>query len=97
MWVTSGEGDSVLRIDPSSGEVVQTIQVGVQPVGIVEYDGLLYVANSGESSISRIDPATGNFAGDSFPVEGQPTELAVGEGGLWVIDAENGRAQQIYA
>ena len=41
--------------DLSSFEIISTIQTGIMPEGTLIYDGYLWVANSGEDSISKID------------------------------------------
>jgi DNA-binding beta-propeller fold protein YncE len=94
-WVTSGSGDAVVRIDAATGEVTGSVQVGVVPVGIVEHDGLLWVANSGDGTVARIDPSSGNFVGDSLRVGNAPMELGSGDAGLWVVDYEADRAYRI--
>ena len=48
----------VARIDPATGKVVQAISVGSGPTGIDFGAGSLWVANSLDGTISRIDPET---------------------------------------
>jgi serine/threonine-protein kinase len=50
-------GNSVSRIDPSTGKVVgDEIRVGSTPVGIASGGGSIWVANNGDDTVSRIDP-----------------------------------------
>src|SRR5438477_8076995 len=56
--------------------VTQTIAVGSQPFGVAAAGGLVYVANSGGSTISIIDSASNTVAG-TIAVGSGPGEIAV--------------------
>jgi peptide/nickel transport system substrate-binding protein len=53
----------------------------------------VWVANSGEQTISRIDPRTGRVT--TLDVHAEPTELAVGAGSLWMTSATTRTVRQI--
>lgn len=94
LWITvrdeSGEDDdAVLRIDPSTNEVVDRISVGLDPNGVSAAEGAVWVANSGDDTVSRIDPDT-NQVTDTVGVGAEPVAVAVGEGAVWVAN-RNGR------
>jgi YVTN family beta-propeller protein len=55
--------------------VTQTIPVGSQPFGVVATGSLLYVANSGGSTVSVVDSATNTVTG-SIAVGSGPGEIA---------------------
>ena len=63
--------------------VARKIHVGKGPRGIVFGEGSIWVANSGDGTVSRIDPASGNVVA-TIEVGGNPASVAVGEGGVWV-------------
>ena len=59
IWVTSSSGGgTVMRLDPESHDVIDTIEVGNGPIGIAVGGGAVWVANSLDGTVSRIDPAT---------------------------------------
>lgn len=58
IWVSQANGDSLLRIDPSSNEVVAEIPVGDGPEGVTVGGGSVWVVNQGEGTLSRIDPGS---------------------------------------
>ena len=61
------------------------ILVGKEPLDIVAgEDGFLWTANHGDSSISKIDPATG--AVTNINVGGSPTQVAVTSDAVWVLN-----------
>ena len=77
-------------VQPSLGPVTR-ISVGPKPVSVALSPGAAWVLNSGNGTISRIDPSTGR-AQASFPVlhaknAGPLTFATVGEGRLWVVHA----------
>ena len=55
--MTSSGDDFVTRIDPSTG-VRRQIDVGDEPEGVAVGAGAVWVANAGDGTVSRIDPAT---------------------------------------
>ena len=64
------------------------IPVGKEPFDIVaDDDGLLWTANIGDGTISKIDPATG--AATRINVGGSPTQLAVTSDAVWVWNYSN--------
>ncbi len=68
IWVTSSSGGgSVVRLDPQTHDVTDTIDVGDGPVGIAVGAGAVWVANSLDGTVSRIDPATGRGRGHDSP------------------------------
>ena len=89
IWVTtSGGGGTVVRLDPVSHDVVDTIEVGNAPVGIAVGAGAVWVANSLDGTVSRIDPGSAQVV-DQIEVEGRPREVTVGAGGVWVTADES--------
>lgn len=60
--------------DLSSLEVIATIQTGIMPEGTLMKDGNLWVANSGEDSISKIDVQT-NLVISTYTVGQGPQNL----------------------
>jgi YVTN family beta-propeller protein len=94
--VTIGEGsvwavyaDSTLaRIDPTEGRMVGTTFAGSTPAGVVVGSGSVWVANSGDATVSRFNPLTFEEGPLRAPsVGGRPTGIAFGEGAIWVANA----------
>ena len=57
--MTNTDDDTVSRIDPESGQVVDTIEVGDEPEGIAVGGGAVWVANAAGGTVTRIDPKGG--------------------------------------
>ncbi|MGH2750962.1 MAG: hypothetical protein ACRDK3_08840 [Actinomycetota bacterium] len=66
-----------------SGRVVARVEVGDSPLGVAIGRDSVWVANSGDGTLSRIDPDT-NEVVDSVDIGGTPVEVAVAGGSVWV-------------
>jgi DNA-binding beta-propeller fold protein YncE len=71
--------------NPESGEIRKTISVGARPIDMVwdATNGLLYVANFGDRSISAVDIDAG-IEVTRYPVPGAPLALGLVKSCLWV-------------
>jgi YVTN family beta-propeller protein len=84
----------------SLGRVVATIPVGAGPADVLVSDGAVWVANAGQGTVSRVDPAT-NTVTTTIQVGRNPVRLAAGFKSIWVanqteqtisrIDAQTGQ------
>ena len=88
--------NSVSRLDPTTNTVIATIAVGKEPGGgLAAAFGSLWVPNCGDSTMSRMNLATGaNTA--TFPMTFADSEggIAAGAGSVWVlIDAHGSLAR----
>ena len=82
-WTIYPNVDGYIKVvDLNSFQVLESIQVGVMPEDLLYSNGCLWVANSGESSISKINI-------DSNIVE---EEIYVGQGPLFLSELNN----QVY-
>jgi YVTN family beta-propeller protein len=96
-WPGAGVSDDAPRpagrISPLPGSV--SIDVGDVPAEVAVGHGAVWVANTGDSSVSRIDPAA-NEEVSEINLEGAPSDLAVGgDGEVWVALPELGVVQRI--
>ncbi len=56
-----------MRIDPRINMSVQTMHVGSRPSDIAYGEGAVWIADSGDSTVTRIDPRTGTSRSASRP------------------------------
>jgi class 3 adenylate cyclase/sugar lactone lactonase YvrE len=88
VWVTSERKDAVYAVDPASGSVRTSIDVGTQgcnaPTAIATNAEGVWVACSLSQEVIRIDPAQGTVVG-TLAVAGEPAALtAAQDGAIWV-------------
>ena len=81
-------------IDTNQGRVLASVPVGGRPAGIAYYRGAIWVVNTVNGTVSRIDPRTESVH-DSIDVGNSPSGLAAGEGALWVTNSEAGTVSEI--
>jgi peptide/nickel transport system substrate-binding protein len=87
LWVTSADEHTVSRVEPDTGAVRQTIQVGNGSSAVAADDHGVWVANSLDDTVSRIDPRT-NTVVQKIPVGGEPVAVALGPRSVWVASRE---------
>ncbi len=95
MWVTNSAADSVSRIDPEQNVSVPiNLEPGSSPSGVAVGAGAVWVANSGNATVSQDRP--GDVAGDtSIPVRPGPTGIVVAFGSVWVTNALDASVTEI--
>jgi YVTN family beta-propeller protein len=83
--------DSVAAIDPRTGRVIAEIPVGTTPTSIAIGEGAVWVLNTDDHTVSRIDAETKRFV-KTFAVgaASTPTALVAGGGSLWVASGGPG-------
>jgi len=52
--------DSLVKIDPETGKVLDVIRVGRQPVSVAVVGGSVWVSNNEDATVTRLDPRTGH-------------------------------------
>ncbi len=81
-------------IDPASGAVTASVEVGSSPAGIAAGAGYVWVTNGADGTVSRIDP-TNAHVDQTVPVGTSPSGIAVGAGSVWVANALDGSVSRI--
>jgi YVTN family beta-propeller protein len=71
-------------VGPTTAVVNASISVGDAPSGVGVGEGFVWVANSGNDTVSMIDPAL-NRVVDDIPVPGRPDDVLVRYGYAWVV------------
>lgn len=80
-------GDSTLAQLAADGEIMGQARAGTQPAGIAVGAGAVWVANSGDSSVSRFDPVSFEQGPvRTISVGLQPSGIAVGQDAVWVAN-----------
>ena len=70
--------DTLLRIDPASNEVVESVDVGDRASSVAVGDGYVWVTSIAGRSLWRVDPETSETR--ATPVEGTPLDVVVRDG-----------------
>jgi DNA-binding SARP family transcriptional activator/streptogramin lyase len=88
IWVSDGGQQTVVRIDPKTREIVQTIGIGADVRGLAAGFGSIWVAGGDSATLSRIDPRTNRVIatirlGHSHGVPNGAFAIAAGAGSVW--------------
>ena len=86
VWVSQKYGDTVVRVEPDSGEILATIPVGTDPLKLQPADGRMWVRTS--DAFVAIDPATNTVSDTLRKADIGPSvnrNFAV-DGAMWVCD-----------
>ena len=89
-WLTDSEGDNVTRVDPTG---CNPIPVGNGPTGVAVGYGGVWVADSLDNAVVRINPTTRGMT--KIPVGTSRRDVAVGAGSVWVADSGDGTVTRI--
>jgi streptogramin lyase len=77
-------GSTVLRIDPTTDQVVAKVSVPSSSTTLVVGEGAVWVATS-RARLLRIDPNT-NIVTATSPLDATPASMTAGLGRLWVLN-----------
>ncbi len=93
VWVSKINSKKVLRIDPTSNQVIATIPVGSKPeLGIGVGLGSVWIADTKDRSILQIDPNTNRVVhriSVNLPKETEGS-IGVGADSIWVLTNDGG-------
>jgi serine/threonine protein kinase len=86
IWVVNELGDTVVRIDPETNEVVDPLTVRL-PTAVAADDEGIWVTSQANDQVQRFDPVDGTTLLTLELAEGipdGPTAIAIGANGVWV-------------
>ena len=81
-------GDVVSSLT-ARGKVVTQLPVGNNPTAVTAADGTVWVTNTADDTVSRIDPVHGRERARITGVGHHPSAIAVGDGTAWVVSPED--------
>ena len=95
MWVTDSTDNTLTRIVVAGdGVVTDPIPLGNGPGAIAAGEDAIWVANSRDDTVSRIDPVT-RAVDARIEVGRMPSGIAVGAGAVWVANSLSGTVSRI--
>jgi ABC-type transport system substrate-binding protein/DNA-binding SARP family transcriptional activator len=93
-WVTSYDDGTLIRIDPATSAVVQTVSVGRGAGAVAIAAGDAWVADTLEDQVARVSGATDEVV-QRIPVGQGPRGVAAGAGAVWVANDGSGTITRI--
>jgi YVTN family beta-propeller protein len=87
--------ENAVGVIDQAGRITDQYPVGRGPVALVPGAGSIWVANSLEGTVSRIDRERDQVVTTAIDVGGEPTALAFAAGSLWVANGESRYVDQV--
>ena len=94
VWVPTDAEGVISRIDPTTNEVIASVEVVPGTFFLAFGEGALWAVASGENLLQRVDPETNAVTG-SVKLGEQPGFLTAGEGFVWVQEQGDGTVAKI--
>ena len=86
IWVTNGDGNSVVKLNPEDGSIIGIYEVGLAPCGIC-FDGMnIWVANKGSNSVTKLRANDGIVLG-TYTVGIAPVSVCFDGLNIWVANS----------
>jgi DNA-binding SARP family transcriptional activator len=83
IWAANANSNVVAKLDPGTGRILVRVS-GLTSGGIAAGDGAVWVPQPEKDLVVRLNIRSGRVEA-RIPVSGNPSRVAVGEGGVWVI------------
>jgi YVTN family beta-propeller protein len=84
VWVTNVANGTVSRIDPRTRQLVATIPVAPESIGLASGSAGVWVAGFKDSRVWRIDPRTNQVVGTPVTVGPGPSAVVASPLGIWI-------------
>ncbi|MBA3333879.1 MAG: hypothetical protein H0U30_07805 [Actinobacteria bacterium] len=86
VWAVFGDSTFV-RIEARDARVSASSFAGSLPSAVAAGDGAVWVANAGDATVQRFNPATFEAGPvDTISIGRQPSGIAIGEGAVWIAN-----------
>jgi YVTN family beta-propeller protein len=82
-------------IDPETNRIVAEVQVGIEPGPVAAGAGSVWVGNTQDRTLTRLDPGARATAGTISLDNKTPTGIAVGLGAVWVAHGLLGEVSRV--
>lgn len=94
LWIANKEGKSLVRMDPVTSQVAETIELKGEPLAVV-FDGrVLWVALGDLGQVIQVDPQTG-VVGAVVDTRADPSALVFDGESLWAAAPKAGKVFRI--
>ena len=96
VWVSNYGDDSLVTVDPITGEVGAPVATGRAPCGLAWGAGSIWVEDYGSDQVTRVSASTGTVEA-TYEVGSSPYDVAFADGAAWVTNYGDGTVSRIDA
>ena len=93
VWTVDRETNRLLATAPESRRIVRDVVVGTEPVSVATGFGSVWVANSGNATVTRVALAGPRV--ETLGLNDQPSTIATGSGYVWVLSERSKKLLRI--
>ena len=93
LWIANRDSDTASRFSTTTDSTIRAVSVGRAPEGVAVGGGFVWVTDSADAAVSRVDPRLDSST--TIPVGRVPLGIAYGAGGVWVANAGDGTVSRI--
>jgi streptogramin lyase len=94
IWLITDKHGSLVRIDPNSGSILQTVHVPPGSYNPVFSDGRIWVTRAAGSEVTSVDATAGKIL-EHFATGRRPRFATAGGGAVWTVSQGDGSLSRI--
>jgi streptogramin lyase len=84
VWITGTANDELYRVDPTTNQIAETIELHARPRSLAAGEGTVWVLNEGDGTVQRIDGKSGKLVATIETGVVGKGDIATGGGFVWV-------------
>lgn len=91
LWITNpgGEGpDEIWKMDPSTGQIIERIEVGAEASGILATESAIWVSDAIDGGVWKIDPSSARVVETVAKGASCSNEMRLSRKTLWVVTCD---------
>jgi YVTN family beta-propeller protein len=96
VWVSNYGDDTLVTVDPATGELSEPVPTGDAPCGLAYGAGSVWVEDYGSDQVTRVSAAGGTVEA-TYDVGSQPYDVTFAAGAAWVTNYGDGTVSRIDA
>jgi virginiamycin B lyase len=96
VWIVTDTAGTLVRIDPSTNKVRQTISIAPGSYNPVFAENIIWITGTSTNTLTAVDASTGKVTA-SIPVGPTPRFLAAGGGSIWTLNQGDGTITRVDA
>lgn len=95
VWAAKNEANAIVRVDPASNAVTDTVPLGGKPWALVASDEAVWISDWDDDALIRVDPASRRVAARIDGLAHGPSEMALAPDALWVLNQRAGAITRV--
>lgn len=97
LWIATGTGGSLFRIDLTTGDIDVEHEVGGRYTDLAVEGNTVWALTGGDgpSMLRQFDAASGRVVGDPLEMSGRPTDVTAADGSAWVTDGDGANVVRV--